>query len=238
MERNAYCGLCGECLRTCTQDNVAVNLRLPGSDLLVAHGWKLDEAYKAFIMLACAAIYPVVFLGPWGWLKAWANLGTLSGFAVYALGFLVLNLVAVPALHLGIAVVTRWASGLQDIPLRRVFVGLSYTLVPLGLAAWMAFTVSLVFANLSYALPVLSDPFGWGWNLFGTAKIAWTPLVPHWGPYLQVPLLLIGLSYALKTGRGHARRLFGAGTASLKAFAPVAAVLTACVLFFLWLYVG
>jgi hypothetical protein len=31
----------------------------------VAHGWKLDEAYKAFIMLACAAIYPVVFLGPW-----------------------------------------------------------------------------------------------------------------------------------------------------------------------------
>ena len=30
MDRNAYCGLCGECLRTCTKDNVAVNLRLPG----------------------------------------------------------------------------------------------------------------------------------------------------------------------------------------------------------------
>ena len=82
MDRNAYCGLCGECLRTCTKDNVAVNLRWPGSDLLVAHGWKLDEAYKAFIMLACAAIYPVVFLGPWGWLKAWANLATLRGFAI------------------------------------------------------------------------------------------------------------------------------------------------------------
>ena len=162
MERNAYCGLCGECVRTCTKDNVTLNLRVPGRDLLVAQGWRLDEAYKAFIMLACAAIYPVVFLGPWGWLKDWANLDGLMGFGVYALAFLGLNLVGVPGLQLGVAALTRWAAGLGEIPLRRLFVALAYPLIPLGLAAWMAFTVSLVFANLSYVLPVLSDPLGWG----------------------------------------------------------------------------
>lgn len=237
MDRNAYCGLCGECLRTCTKDNVTVNLRWPGSDLLVAHGWRLDEAYKAFIMLACAATYPVVFLGPWGWLKAWANLDTLSGFAVYALGFLVLNLVAVPALHLGMAAVTRWASGLQDIPLRRVFVGLSYALVPLGLAAWMAFTVSLVFANLSYAVPVLSDPFGWGWNLLGTGDVAWHPWLTGWVQPIQAALLIGGLIASIVAADAILRRIHHGG-AGIRGLAIQTALLTAETALFLWLYLG
>ena len=33
LTKNIYCGLCMECLRTCTQDNVAFNLRPFGADL-------------------------------------------------------------------------------------------------------------------------------------------------------------------------------------------------------------
>ena len=237
LDRNASCGLCGECLRTCTKDNVAVNLRWPGSDLLVAHGWKLDEAYKAFIMLACAAIYPVVFLGPWGWLKAWANLATLRGFAIYALGFLVLNLVAVPALHLGMAALTRWVSGWQDIPLRRLFVALAYALVPLGLAAWMAFTVSLVFANLSYALPVLSDPFGWGWNLLGTRDVAWRPWLTGWVQPAQAALLIAGLVASIAAADAILQKIQHRG-AGIQGLAVQTALLTAETALFLWLYLG
>jgi hypothetical protein len=236
MERNASCGLCGECLRTCTEDNVTVNLRLPGSDLLVAHGWKLDEAYKAFIMLACAAIYPVVFLGPWGWLKEWANLDNLSGFGIYALGFLALNLVALPGLHLSTAALTRWVSGL-DIPLGRLFVALAYPLVPLGLAAWMAFTVSLVFANLSYALPVLSDPFGWGWNLLGTRDVAWHPLFTGWVPPIQAALLIAGLIASIVAADAILRKLHEGGMA-IQGLAIQVIALTAETTFLLWLYLG
>ena len=237
MDRNAYCGLCGECLRTCTKDNVAVNLRWPGSDLLAAHGWKLDEAYKAFIMLAGAVIYPVVFLGPWGWLKAWANLDTLSGFAIYALGFLVLNLVAVPALHLGMAALTRWASGLQDIPLRRLFVALAYALVPLGLGAWMAFTISLVFANLSSALPVLSDPFGWGWNLLGTREVAWHPWLTGWVQPIQAALLIGGLIASIVAADAILRKIHHGG-AGILGLAIQTVLLTVETALFLWLYLG
>ena len=147
MARNAACGLCGECLRTCPKDNVAVWVRPPGADLVVAEGWRLDEAYKAFIMLACAAIYPLVLLGPWGWLKEWANLGRPQGFGIYALAFLGLTLLVVPGLHLAAAAATRSVAGLQGLPVRRLFVALAYPLVPLGLAAWIAFTLSFVFAN-------------------------------------------------------------------------------------------
>ena len=237
MERNAYCGLCGECLRTCTKDNVAVNLRLPGPDLVVAHGWKLDEAYKAFIMLACAAIYPVVFLGPWGWLKRWANLDTVSGFGLYGLGFLVLNLVAVPALHLGVAALTRWIGGLHGIPLRRLFVALAYPLVPLGLAAWMAFTVSLVFANLSYALPVLSDPFGWGWNLLGTRDTVWHPWLTGWVQPIQAALLIAGLIASIAAADAILRKVQGA-RAGNRGLVVQAALLTFETGLFLWLYLG
>ncbi len=237
MERNAYCGLCGECVRTCTKDNVTLNLRVPGRDLLVAQGWRLDEAYKAFIMLACAAIYPVVFLGPWGWLKDWANLDGLMGFGVYALAFLGLNLVGVPGLQLGVAALTRWAAGLGEVPLRRLFVALAYPLIPLGLAAWMAFTVSLVFANLSYVLPVLSDPLGWGWNLFGTRDVAWRPWLTGWVPTTQAALLIMGLVTSIWTADAILRRLVG-GRQGIRGLAVQAAALTAATVVFLWLYLG
>jgi hypothetical protein len=237
MERNAYCGLCGECLRTCTQNNVAVNLRMPGSDLLVSHGWKMDEAYKAFILLACAAIYPVVFLGPWGWLKDWASLGTLPGFGLYAAGFLMLNLVAIPVLHLGAAALTRWLSDLQRVPLRRLFIALAYALVPLGLAAWMAFTVSLVFANLSYAWTVLSDPFGWGWNLLGTRGVAWHPWLSGWVPLIQSALLIAGLVASIAAADAILRKIRQSRVA-IWGLVIQALVLTAETGVLLWLYMG
>ncbi len=237
MDRNAYCGLCGECLRTCTEDNVRLSLRLPGADLLVAHGWRLDEAYKAFIMLACAAIYPAVLLGPWGWLKAWADLQGLAGFALYALAFLLLNLVGVPALHLGAAALTRWVSGLEEVPLQRLFVALAYPLIPLGLAAWMAFTLSLVFANLSYVLPALSDPFGWGWNLLGIRSVAWHPWLSGWVPDIQMVLLIVGLIAAIATADGILRKVH-AGNARLGALTIQACLFTCETVFLLWLCLG
>jgi hypothetical protein len=63
-------------------------------------------------------------------------------------------------------------------------------------------------------------------------------MIPHWVPYLQVPLLLLGLAYALKTGWEQATRLFQQDGQALRAFAPIAVVLTATVLCFFKLYAG
>jgi hypothetical protein len=239
LERNNYCGLCMECVKTCTHENMTVKLRPFCSDT-VLKGY--DEAWKAFIMIALAATYSVLYQGPWGAFKDWANIAEThnwAGFGTYAAALWTSSLVLIPAMFmLAVQAGRTWTRSEGAAPFKDVFLAFSYPLVPLGLLAWVTFSLPLVLVNGSYILMVASDPFGWGWNLFGTANIHWTPLVPHWGPYLQVPLLLTGLYFALKTGKAHAVRLFGHGAAALKAFTPTATLLTGFVVFFMWLYVG
>ena len=107
LQRNTHCGLCTECMKTCTMDNVAVNLRLPGLDFFVAKQRRMDEAYKAFIMLACALAYSVVLLGPWGLLKDAANFVRIDWWLLYAAGFLALNLLIVPGIFFLAAAASR-----------------------------------------------------------------------------------------------------------------------------------
>jgi hypothetical protein len=118
-----------------------------------------------------------------------------------------------------------------------VAVALAYAVVPLGLAAWMAFTVSLVFANLSYALPALSDPFGWGWNLLGTRDVAWRPILPEWAAPIQAGILLCGLVASIVAANAILRKLHGGRTA-LAGLTVQTCLLTAETVLFLWLYLG
>ncbi|MHB8619766.1 MAG: 4Fe-4S binding protein [Chloroflexota bacterium] len=239
LTRNAYCGMCTECIKACPVGNVALNLRPFGADLLqpVRH---LDEAFKGFIMLAAALIYSTVMLGPWGTLKAWANLGSgnFGAFVLYAAGLVLTMLVVVPGLFLAASWLARLVSRAHSVSLRRLFVAFGYTTVPLGLMGWIAFSLSFVFINISYALPVISDPFGWGWNLFHTADYPWTPYVPIVLPYLQLPLLLGGLLLSIRLGFRVALETLGNHRQARLAVVPVAMLLTAITLTFLWLYLG
>jgi polyferredoxin len=237
LERNTYCGLCTECLKTCPKDNIALNLRPFGADLLVAKGRSLDEAYKAFIMLSCALLYSAVLLGPWGWLKNSANMESVTHWLGYAGGFLILTLLVVPGLFWLTTAAARSVARLQ-VPVNRLFVDYAYSLVPLGLIGWIAFSFSFVFVNGSYAVSVLSDPFGWGWNLFGTRAVPWTPFWPDLMMALQVVFLLAGLIFsvviAYRIGRQHA----GSNNQAWRGTVPIAGFLTAVTLTFFWLYLG
>ena len=238
LRRNAYCGLCTECLKTCPKDNIALNLRPFGADLLVIKGRGLDEAYKALIMLACALLYSAVFLGPWGWLKDWADVASISGRALYAAAFLAVNLLVVPGLFLLPVALSKGLGSGRKVSLKRLFVDYSYALVPMGLSVWMAFSFSFVFVNGSYAISVISDPFGWGWNLFGTKGYPWTPVLVGVVPYLQVAALITGLLFSIHTayliGRQHSTD--GAGT--IGTLVPIAGFLAAVTIAFFKLYLG
>lgn len=214
LVKNTDCGLCMECLRTCPYDNIAINLRAFGADLLLQGGRKMDQAFKAFIMLGSAVVYSAVMLGPWGALKTTAYaIGSLP-WLVYALAFLVLIFGLLPgSFWLTVAtgqILAGSSKALNRKALRKPFVHLSYALVPLGLAAWIAFSLSFVLANISYQWPALSDPFGWGWDLFGTAGMAWTPYLTRVIPLLQVIVLLGGLLWASRTALRIASQLLSA----------------------------
>jgi len=206
LGKNTYCGMCTECLKTCPLDNVALYARPFGKDLLTNKGRRLDEAYKALIMLTCALAYSIVLIGPWAILKETAYAVGSMAWWLYAMAFLAANLVVVPGIFYACAAWARTIARVtRSVPTREMFIEYAYALVPLGLAAWAAFSVSFVLINFSYAWQVLSDPFGWGWNLFGTANWQWTPYLAGAQAFLQIPILLVGLvgaiAIALRTAR-------------------------------------
>jgi len=238
LQRNAYCGLCTECLKTCPKDNVAVNLRPFGSDLFVKRGRGLDEAYKALIMLTCALLYSAIFLGPWGWLKDWADATSISGRALYAGAFLTVNLLAVPGLFLLATALSKELSGVRSASLKQLFINHSYALLPMGLSMWVAFSFSFVFVNGSYAISVLSDPFGWGWNLFGTRSFPWTPVLVELVPYLQVTTLIAGLVFSIYVAYRIGRQHGADESQAIRGLIPIAAFLAVATVAFLRLYLG
>lgn len=238
LERNNYCGLCMECVKACPNDNVSVYARPFCSDIKIK-GY--DEAWKAFIMLGLALVYSVTLLGPWGWLKDWANIsevGNWSGWGIYAGSVWFLTLVGLPALFYLAVRAGKWLAGRHQVPTRDLFLGYVYTLVPLGLLAWIAFSVPLLMVNGSYIVSVISDPAGMGWDLFGTARFPWTPVLPEYTPLFQIPLLLLGLWFALVRGHHIGVNLLGDRRAALLSLAPVALLLSGIVGVFLRLFVG
>lgn len=237
LDRNNYCGLCMECLKSCSHDNMTIRARPFGSDTMLK-GY--DEAWKAFIMIGLALAYSVALLGPWGTVKDWANpseSGRWGGFAVYAGGLWTLTLAVIPAAFYAAARLGRRLAGATGAPLREIFLGFCGVLVPLGLTAWIAFSIPLILVNGSYVLNAVSDPLGRGWDLLGTARYPWTPFYPEYASWLQIPVLLVGLYYALRTGYRFSRDRFG-GASALRASLPAAAISTAVACGFLWLFVG
>jgi len=238
LRRNAYCGLCAECLKSCPKDNVAVNLRPFGLDLLVKAGRGLGEAYNALIMLTCALIYSAIFLGPWGWLKDWAGVSSISGRALYAVAFLAVNLLAVPGAFFLTMTLSKGLSRVRGVSLKQLFINYSYALVPMGLSVWIAFSFSFLLVNGSYALSIISDPFGWGWDLFGTSSYPWTPAMIELLPYLQMATLIAGLVFSIlithRIGRQHSTD----ESQTMRGLMPIAAFLTILTLAFLRLYLG
>ncbi len=235
LVKNTNCGVCFECLRTCPLDNIAINIRPAGADLAESRNRRLDEAYKAFIMLGSAFIYSAVLLGPWGELKMAAYaIGSLP-WLLYAMLFVVLTLVFLPGLFylftsIGLSLAPSNRSR------RRNFIIYGYAQIPLGLAAWIAFSLSFVFTNASYILPVLSDPFGWGWDLLGTAGYSWTPYLTRFLPALQILVLVVGLAWASLAAWRIARE--GNSPAAWRQALPVNIFSLLVTVGFLWLYVG
>ncbi len=209
MDRNLYCGLCTECIKTCPNENIAFKTRPFGADLLKKR--KLDEAFKSFIMLGSGLFFLMVFFGWWGKLKDIAD--PLSGGIFLTASQIQLKdllsytgllwgvcLIGLPALTLGFAWLTKVISADKSVKLKKLFIDFAYAFVPLGLMAWVGFVLGMILSNGTYVVSVLSDPFGWGWNLFGTADIRWRPLLPGVVPYLQLAAILIGLAKSITVG--------------------------------------
>jgi polyferredoxin len=239
LDRNNYCGLCFECVKSCPNDNISLYLRPFSTSDVLLRGY--DEVWKASIMLMLAFSYSIVLLGPWGWLKDWANISEMrdwGGFGLFAAGQALLALVIFPGLYYLSIRLAKWYARADAIPTRELFLKYAYMLVPMGLLAWIAFSVPLIMVNGSYIISVVSDPLGWGMNLFGTAEFPWKPLWPQWVPFVQVPILLAGFYFGLRGLNKVGSQLFSDPVQLRRSLVPPSVLLLGVTLVFLKLFIG
>jgi len=237
LRDSAACGLCMECLRACPKDNLALNLRPFGTDIGKARTANrldsvrsLDASFLALVMLGSALAFTAVFVGPWGWLKSAAfAIGSLR-WVGYAAAFLAFNLILLPGLFSLAAWFVRQSSKVR-LPLKQEIANQSQALLPLGLFAWIAFTVSFALPKLGYVPGVLNDPLGWGWKLLGAGYTFWSPDVSGFSSVLQIILLLIGLFWSANV----AWRL---ADSDYRRAGPIMAFCLAFSLGMLWLLIG
>ena len=163
---------------------------------------------------------------------------TLDNWLIYAVGFLAINLLVLPGLFWLAVAMSRKLTGLTMVPVKQLFVDYAYSLVPLGLLGWIAFSFSFVFVNGSYAVSVLSDPFGWGWDLFGTRAVPWIPLLPQLVSLLQIGLLTGALVFSIITAYRIGRQHTFTHTQAWRGMLPISGFITTITLAFLWLYLG
>ncbi len=111
------------------------------------------------------------------------------------------------------------------------------TLLPIAIAYHLAHYVVYLLLTGQFIIPTLSDPFGFGWDLFGTAsykadiglidaKFAW---------YTGVIAIVTGHLIAVYLAHRTALHLFADGTRSLRSELPMLALMVAYTMTSLWI---
>ncbi len=241
FKKNTYCGMCLECFKSCPYDNMGFFLRPPGVDLLTdtpREPRRLDEAYKAFIMLGIAMVFFLSMQGPWGVLKEMVRGANLKGWLTFISLHTFFTLLVIPGVFFIFVYLSKLLSTNKEVSLKKVFIDFSYTLVPLGLGVWIAFSFGIILPNGSYLLHILSDPFAWGWNIFGTANFPWTPVFTGILGYLQGITLLIFYLFSLEYGFRLSKQIYPDLNQARRGWIPILVFLTLVTILFLWLYLG
>ena len=111
------------------------------------------------------------------------------------------------------------------------------TLVPIAIAYHLAHYLSYLLITGQYFIPRVSDPFGYGWDLFGTAdyKIDIGQLSARVAWYLAVTFVVLGHVFAVYVAHVVARRTFGGGRAALLSQVPMVVLMVLYTMVSLWI---
>ena len=197
LNENTDCGLCLECTRSCLYNNVTLYTRPFASELGTR---TLSQAWLTISVFTLAVVYCILYQGHWPVVRDYVNIldkGNWGLFGIYAMIVWTAALAVMP----GIVYVLSWlGTRLSDIraSAKEAFPASAGTLLPLGLMLWIAFVIPMLFVNVTFIKQSFSDPFGWGWDFFGTSNIPWHQFLPRAVPWMQSALVLTGLHLSLR----------------------------------------
>ena len=226
-----------ECVRSCSFENIALRFNRFGLHRLLDTA---PQAWQAIVMLTLAIVYHLTFQGPWHALRDMVNIvdkNNYREFAIYSASLWLLALGLMPLIFIAAARLATMLSGARQ-SAWTMFIRDASSLVPFGLMLWIAFSIPMFTVNGTFILSSLSDPFGWGWDLFGHAGQPWWQLAPELTAWIQCGLLLIGFATALRINDRVWRHACGDHGRPLLGTLPMRIVLVALTCFMLWFFAG
>ena len=239
LATNTYCIQCMECIQACPEDNLAVNVRPWGEDLAVEGSPRRDEAYLALLMLAITGFHGLTMTPAWQQIidaiRSSTGVGRVLGFSV-GMALLMLGPILIYAML--VAISQRLAAGhaLKPLTYHDYFIRYAYALLPIALFYHIAHNLEHLLMEGPKVIAMISDPFGWGWNVLGTAGWTTPPLVSLDKLWLiQVVLVLVGHVFSLWVAQKTSLRLFGSTKAAFRSQLPMLVGMICFSVFSLWL---
>jgi polyferredoxin/YHS domain-containing protein len=236
MDQSTYCISCMECLKSCEQENVALNLRPWGEDLTKTFRPRSDEAYLALSLLALTGFHGLAMTGLWREILARIQLtlgvGEILAFTVGMFGLMVIPIVV----YAGLVGLSWLSGGAESVRYRDYFIRYAYALLPIALFYHLAHNSEHLLMEGQKIVALASDPFGWAWDLFGTAGWTLPPLIDLptlWA--IQVFLVVVGHVYSLWIARRTAMAFFPDSKAALRSQLPMLAAMILFSTISLWL---
>ena len=227
-------------------------LRWPGAGLLEQRPEHLSSVCFALAMLATTAFdglkvtqwwVALFWSDPTGWLTQWAGVRPIQAIALVRPWFNAwewLWLFASPFLYLAAYLLTirlaKWLTGTRR-PSRELALDFGYTLLPIAVVYHATHYFTLLLNHGLKIISLASDPFGWNWNLFGTAFKFRAPILPDmaWVWHSQVVLILLGHIISVWIAHRVALRVFGNRRAAMLSQLPMLILMIGLTIAGLWI---
>ena len=122
----------------------------------------------------------------------------------------------------GAAWIARKLTAGAHVSVGKIFRGFAYSVIPIALFYHLAHNGMHFFMEGQNILPLLSDPLGWGWDLFGTAGKEYGPLLSLkiiW--WIQLVLIIVGHVFGVIIADRIAHHLFSEKKDALRSLVPL-----------------
>ncbi|MFA4935040.1 MAG: 4Fe-4S binding protein [Candidatus Methanoperedens sp.] len=231
MDKNAHCILCTECVKTCHKSNISFNLRSFAGELLTLTKTRMDEALFILVLLGVTVFQTLIMIRPWaGFTRDFMSYTGASYDSVRFILFITAAVfpILIYSIAIGISKLLIPKGSFKDI-----FTAFAYSLIPLGLMMHLSHNLRHLLEEGAGIIPVLSDPFGFGWDLFGTSGYMPAPFLNSDSILLiQWLLVLFGMGFSVSVGKNISRRMFRGNDS---AYIPVLIFVMVFFVFNLWM---
>jgi hypothetical protein len=226
---DAGCVNCYECFARAAPEERELNLRPPAVGLGLPE--KVIPGGAAFVIVVLAGVtFDGLLETP-----LWLEIVRLTP-VTQTLGTILLPLLFF-GIYLGFVELSRILGGGGGIGFRRFAAAYAFSLVPIAIAYQAAHYYTYLLVQGQMIVSLISDPLGWGWNLFGTADFD-----PRYGIvgagfvwYSQVALIVAGHVIAVYLAHSISLRLLRDPARALRSQLPMLVLMVLYTMTSLWI---